>query len=94
MATSEDVIKFQALSNKDRIICTTRGHTRHLAVSVQAMKLVDEISDIRLKLVGLSQMEQLTDEQYTHASVLLGVLREYRDSLTLDLEIAELQGGF
>jgi len=94
MATSEDVIKFQKLASNDRILCTTRDHTRDLARSVQAMELVDEIRDIHVKLLVLSGMVVVKDENLTRSSMLVSILREYLDSLILDLEIAESQDGF
>jgi len=58
------------------------------------MELVDEIRDIHVKLLVLSGMVVVKDENLTRSSMLVSILREYLDSLILDLEIAESQDGF
>ena len=77
MATSEDVIKFQELSNNDRILCTTRDHTRDLQRSVQAMELVDEIRKIHVELLEASGLVVAKNEDLTRSEMLVSILREY-----------------
>ena len=77
MATSEDIIRFQELSNNDRILCTTRDHTRDLQRSVQAMELVDEIRRVHVELLESSGLVVVKNEDLTRSEILISILREY-----------------
>jgi len=86
MATSEDVIKFQELSNKDRILCTTRDHTRDLQKSVMVMELVDKIRRIEQEHLDLAGLDSRKNEPLSRSTILLSALSAYKAILRLELE--------
>jgi len=79
MATTPDVIRFQELSNKDRILCTTRDHTRYLRGSVEVMELVDEIHAIDKDLCELAGQPSLHTEDLDRSCILIDALRKHRN---------------
>jgi len=85
MATSADVIKFQELSNNDRILCTTKDHTRDLWRSVQAMELVDEIRKIEQETLELAGLDARRDEPLSRSTILISALRGYKEQIADDL---------
>jgi hypothetical protein len=93
MATSEDVIKFQDLSNNDRILCTTRDHTRDLQRSVQAMELVDEIRKVHVELMEASGLVVAKNEDLTRSEMLVSILRNYLAIRKADLLAFQMETG-
>lgn len=86
MATNEDVIKFQELSNKDRILCTTRDHTRDLQKSVMVMELVDQIRRIEQEHLDLAGLDSRSNEPLSRSTILLSALWAYKAILEQELE--------
>jgi hypothetical protein len=85
MATSEDVIRFQELSNKDRILLTMADHTRYLQGSVMAMELVDKIRGLEQESLELCGLNAYRDDPLSRSTTLLTALRSYHDILAADL---------
>ena len=93
MATSEDITKFQELSNKDRILCTTRDHTRYLQGSNLVMELVDVIHEINLAKQHLSGLDALASPDMDRSCILVVALRDYRNRIEAELESQQLAMG-
>ena len=85
MATSEDVVRFQELSNKDRILLTMADHTRYLQGSVMAMELVDKIRELEQESLEVCGLNAYRDDPLSRSTTLLSALRSYHDILAADL---------
>ena len=86
MATSEDITKFQELSNKDRILCTTKDHTRDLQKSVMVMELVDQIRRIEQEHLDLAGLDSWNNEPISRSTILLSALWAYKAILEQELK--------
>jgi hypothetical protein len=85
MATSDDITKFQELSDNDRVLCTTRDHTRDLMRSVQVMILLDEIRAIEQESLEFAGLDARRDHPLTRSTILVCALHAYKDQISDDL---------
>ena len=86
-------IRFRELVNKDRILCTTREHTRDVVASVQIMEFVDEIHGIDYDIRCLVHQEHLHEIDLDRSSKLISILREYREERAGKLRMMKKMRG-
>ena len=93
MAKTPSAVRFQELSNKDRILLTYTDHSRYLDGSVQAMELIDEIHELNRQLRERSHLEHMHHADMDRSCILIGVLQLHKMSLERDLESEQLDAG-
>jgi len=93
MAKIPDVIRFQELSDKDRILLTYNDHSRYLAGSIEAMELVDEIRDLDETLLNIIRPDEPIDYEMGRSSTLISALKEIRNRRESQLEDLKLERG-
>jgi len=93
MAKIPDVVRFQALSNKDRILLTYDDHSRYLVGSIEAMELIDEIQKLQFAFCKLDNPHTTQIEEKERSTTLLSCLREIRNQVENDLESLLLLKG-
>lgn len=93
MSVIPTVVRFEALSNNDRILCTYRDHSRYLEGSIKVMELVDEIRNIEVETLNLINPETPVDYEMDRSTTLISALKEIRNRREAQLEDLKLERG-
>jgi hypothetical protein len=93
MAKIPDVVRFQELSTKDRILCTYSDGSRNLDSSVKVMDLVDEITVLERKFITLTHRKKPRPLLMERSLMLVMILQGVRDAIEEDYESELLKRG-
>ena len=86
MTSTETVIKFDELRNKDRILCTDMDSGRDLESSVAIMELADQIHAAEGKICKIAGLSKLHRVHQARSLIVITVLQNHLDALEADLQ--------